>query len=575
MAGALGNLLITLTADTAQARSDIGKAAHEVERDMASMARNATAAGAVIGIAVAEIGAAFVRAAKDAVMFGDQLNKMSQRTGIAVERLSELAFAGELADVSLGSIGQGMSQFNKALAEAAKEGGRAAEVFASLGVDIASGPQAAFEQFAKAINSLPDGEVKSAAMRAAFGRVGDALIPMIAGLDDATQKAQQLGLVVSEQMARDSERFNDAMTTIGAASRGLVQTALLPLASVFADMATNIMNATAQGNIFKGMLYELGRVSAAFFGGLANLFGDEKAVDDAFSKFQALTINPEAPAASGSPAPSVDQGRLQAALARINAGKSGRGRAGKSDNLAGDQWQAWMEEEAKIMAEAAAATSKYMQTVREREAAEVQAEIAAQVARAESIQQMQDILDMQTLMSNGFDENGRKIKDETKKASDIGRELGLTFSSAFEDAIIQGKKFSEVLRSIAQDVARVMLRKTVTEPLAKSAGSFIDGIDFGAIFGGGKAAGGPVMGGTSYLVGEQGPELFTPGVSGTITPNHAMGGGVTVVQHNYVDSRSDRSSILQAMAAAKDQAKAEIMASLNRGGEFAMATGRA
>ncbi|MCZ8158642.1 MAG: phage tail tape measure protein [Rhizobiaceae bacterium] len=34
-----------------------------------------------------------------------------------------------------------------------------------------------------------------------------------------------------------------------------------------------------------------------------------------------------------------------------------------------------------------------------------------------------------------------------------------------------------------------------------------------------RASGGPVWGGSSYLVGEKGPEIFTPGRSGTITPN--------------------------------------------------------
>jgi len=44
-------------------------------------------------------------------------------------------------------------------------------------------------------------------------------------------------------------------------------------------------------------------------------------------------------------------------------------------------------------------------------------------------------------------------------------------------------------------------------------------------FGGGRAMGGPVAGGTPYLVGEQGPELFVPHASGSIVPNHEMGGG--------------------------------------------------
>ena len=42
------------------------------------------------------------------------------------------------------------------------------------------------------------------------------------------------------------------------------------------------------------------------------------------------------------------------------------------------------------------------------------------------------------------------------------------------------------------------------------------------------ADGGPVRGGRSYIVGERGPELFSPGVSGMITPNNALGGSVNV-----------------------------------------------
>jgi hypothetical protein len=44
-------------------------------------------------------------------------------------------------------------------------------------------------------------------------------------------------------------------------------------------------------------------------------------------------------------------------------------------------------------------------------------------------------------------------------------------------------------------------------------------------FRGARANGGPVMGGSSYLVGERGPELFTPSLSGNITPNNALGSG--------------------------------------------------
>jgi len=45
----------------------------------------------------------------------------------------------------------------------------------------------------------------------------------------------------------------------------------------------------------------------------------------------------------------------------------------------------------------------------------------------------------------------------------------------------------------------------------------------------GRAMGGPVGAGGTYLVGEQGPELLTLGSqSGYVTPNHAIGGNITV-----------------------------------------------
>jgi hypothetical protein len=44
-----------------------------------------------------------------------------------------------------------------------------------------------------------------------------------------------------------------------------------------------------------------------------------------------------------------------------------------------------------------------------------------------------------------------------------------------------------------------------------------------------RANGGPVKGGNDYIVGERGPELFTPGVAGTITPNHELGGSTNIV----------------------------------------------
>jgi hypothetical protein len=59
-----------------------------------------------------------------------------------------------------------------------------------------------------------------------------------------------------------------------------------------------------------------------------------------------------------------------------------------------------------------------------------------------------------------------------------------------------------------------------------------------------RALGGPVTGGTSYLVGEHGPEIFTPMGGGTITPNSRInGGGHTFILNGIVDAESARRTI--------------------------------
>ena len=75
--------------------------------------------------------------------------------------------------------------------------------------------------------------------------------------------------------------------------------------------------------------------------------------------------------------------------------------------------------------------------------------------------------------------------------------------------------FDDVIDKVKSFIALVK-----ANPLVQGLGNIID-----KIFGGGKAAGGPVNAGTTYLVGERGPELFTPSGSGMIIPNNQLGGG--------------------------------------------------
>lgn len=177
------------------------------------------------------------------------------------------------------------------------------------------------------------------------------------------------------------------------------------------------------------------------------------------------------------------------------------------------------------------------------------------------------------------------------KSQSFAEEFGLTMSSAFEDAIVRGGSFREILDGISQDIARIIVRKSVTEPLGQAVTDFTGKINWSSLFkfadGGIMTSGGPVplrkySGGgiasspQAAIFAEGGvPEAFVPVPSGKI-PVEIRGatGGVTVVQHINIDSRTDASSIRVMMAQARDEAVLAVRTELTRGGSMARLVGK-
>ncbi|WP_413061935.1 phage tail tape measure protein [Sphingomonas carotinifaciens] len=110
-------------------------------------------------------------------------------------------------------------------------------------------------------------------------------------------------------------------------------------------------------------------------------------------------------------------------------------------------------------------------------------------------------------------------------------------NTGLTDAIMGTAKLSDAFANMGKRIVGTLLdiaiQQALIKPLANSlfGGSSGGGGLFGSLgsifssFGGGRASGGPVSGSEWYLVGEQGPELFAPGVSGTIVPNGGLGAG--------------------------------------------------
>jgi lambda family phage tail tape measure protein len=134
-------------------------------------------------------------------------------------------------------------------------------------------------------------------------------------------------------------------------------------------------------------------------------------------------------------------------------------------------------------------------------------------------------------------------------AKAFGSVMG-NMESALDNFVRTGKlSFKSLARSIIQDLIAIQLRASATG-LFKSlfgmyaSGGFGTGNAYGnQDLGGFLAEGGSANANTPYVVGERGPELFVPRSSGTVIPNHALGGmgGSTSVTNNYINAIDTKS----------------------------------
>jgi hypothetical protein len=128
-------------------------------------------------------------------------------------------------------------------------------------------------------------------------------------------------------------------------------------------------------------------------------------------------------------------------------------------------------------------------------------------------------------------ENLIKTRDELKLLNDLYQGIANTVQSGLVDAIDGAIKGTMTLGEVARSVFGAIQRQLINF----AATSFLRAIPgIGGFF----ANGGVTKPNKSYIVGERGPELFTPGVTGRVTPNHEMGGGSTNVVVNVDASGS-------------------------------------
>ncbi|HOX55211.1 MAG TPA: hypothetical protein PLC32_07190 [Candidatus Omnitrophota bacterium] len=551
--GTLGSLNVLLSADTAQFSSAMEKAAYTAEKNLNKIGLKSKISSAAIITAITAISTAIAVSIKKTIDYADELVKTSQSLGIPVEALSKLKYAADLSGVSFDELKSAVVKMGKATSENAS-------FFKALGVEINNTDGSVRNSYdilsdlSEVISRMPDGIDKTNIIIKLFGKNAANLVPLLnsgkKGLKELASEAEKLGIVIDSNTALAAENFNDNMERLASVSKGLITSftsgiiptlanltegisgsaeALASFRQAGQDVATILVTLVNTGTILAGIfltivdtlttaatqiyLLSTGKFKEAMNVGGAYLEDQKKRWENIIT---GITKN------------------WNALIDTTIEGSSNtnRGISDVSDSI--ENLNKKQEEGRALTESLRTAQEKYDDEIAKYNALRKD-NIITEETYERAVKKARETLDKST--------------ESTSKLKDAARDLGFTFQSAFEDALLEGKKLSEVLSSLLQDIERIIIRKAITEPLANAIGDFFSPASttpsaHGNIFSGNRLIpflnGGlinrptlfPMANGGLGLAGEAGDEAIMPlfrGSNGDLgVKSNGGGGGVEI-----------------------------------------------
>ncbi len=228
-----------------------------------------------LAAAVAGMGALL----KNALSTADGMGKLAQKTGATTETLSVLSLAATTADVSQEQLEKGLLKLSRSLDELQAGSKQASEAFRRIGLSAKDmeglDTGEAFKLIAEKLGAIEDSAGKAAVAQELFGKGGAELIPLLndladGGYEKVRQKAEEMGLVISSDLARSAQEANDMLRDMANHVRGVA----VQFASGLAPAVTQAMEVFGRSIQTDGVsgLKKLGEVAGHVAKGIVAVF---------------------------------------------------------------------------------------------------------------------------------------------------------------------------------------------------------------------------------------------------------------------------------------------------------------
>jgi TP901 family phage tail tape measure protein len=247
VAGAILSKLLLDTRGWKEGIASVKKDQGEVSTAFTRAAEKVGTFGKILGGAGAAIVGTFGAMIKKSTDYGDTLIKTSERTGIAVEKLSSLKLSADKSDTSLGMLAKSIKFLGIHMIESTQKGSDQAEMFKKLGISAtdSSGKLKSADdvliELADVFKGMPDGVEKTNLAVKMFGKAGMEMIPMLnlgsEGLKADREETERLGLVWSTSAAQSARDFKDRLTEL----KGSLQGATFSIGKELIPVATGLV----------------------------------------------------------------------------------------------------------------------------------------------------------------------------------------------------------------------------------------------------------------------------------------------------------------------------------------------
>lgn len=251
----LFRLFGSIFVDNEKANQSIHKTEEKAEGLGSKMLKGiGTAAKWSAGIAGAAFGAVggMVALASKTGEAADFIDKLSERTGINREELQRWKYAADQSGADVGKLEVGIKKLSAAMIAAEEGSEKSAASFAALGISMDdvmnSDPSEVFEKVMKGLAEMPDSAARNVIGNDLLGKSYSDMLPLLnagaAGIDELKNRADELGLVMSEESVKANVKFGDTLAdvknSLGAVVNNLV-TAFLPVLQMVLDFVLKHM----------------------------------------------------------------------------------------------------------------------------------------------------------------------------------------------------------------------------------------------------------------------------------------------------------------------------------------------